>query len=96
MLEGGNLRWDRAQHCLTEGSLRSPVPVLANFRPLTASSPPKQHRGGRTLRCAWGPIYVLADGSDLLNGWIHLFFRNLLFLLENRHTLLTFLPYTIT
>ena len=54
MLEGGNLRWDRAQHCLTEGSLRSPVPVLANFRPLTASSPPKQHRGGRTLRCAWG------------------------------------------
>lgn len=46
MLEGGNLRWDRAQHCLTEGSLRSPVPVLANFRPLTASSPPKQHRGG--------------------------------------------------
>lgn len=45
MLEGGNLRWDRAQHCLTEGSLRSPVPVLANFRPLTASSPPKQHRG---------------------------------------------------
>lgn len=31
MLEGGNLRWDRAQHCLTEGSLRSPVPVLANF-----------------------------------------------------------------
>lgn len=54
MLEGGNLRWDRAQHCLTEGSLRSPVPVLANFRPLTASSPPKQHRGGRTLRCDWG------------------------------------------
>ena len=53
-------------------------------------------RGGRTLRCAWGPIYVLADGSDLLNGWLHLFFRNLLFLLENRHTLLTFLPYTIT
>ena len=96
MLEGGNLRWDRAQHCLTEGSLRSPVPVLANFRPLTASSPPKQHRGGRTLRCAWGPIYVLADGSDLLNGWIHLFFRNLLFLLENRHTLLTFLHYTIS
>lgn len=46
MLEGGNLRWDRAQHCLTEGSLRSPVPVLANFRPLTASFPPKQHRGG--------------------------------------------------
>lgn len=43
-----------------------------------------------------GPIYVLADGSDLLNGWIHLFFRNLLFLLENRHTLLTFLHYTIT
>lgn len=54
MLEGGNLRWDRAQHCLTEGSLRSLVPVLANFRPLTASSPPKQHRGGRTLRCDWG------------------------------------------
>lgn len=47
-------------------------------------------------RGAWGPIYVLANGSDLLNGWIHLFFRNLLFLLENRHTLLTFLPYTIT
>ena len=37
-----------------------------------------------------------ADGSDLLNGWIHLFFRNLLFLLENRHTLLTFLHYTIS
>lgn len=46
MLEGRNLRWDRAQHCLTEGSLRSPVPVLADFWPLTASSPPKQHRGG--------------------------------------------------
>ena len=46
MLEGGNLRWDRAQHCLTEGSLRSPVPVLANFRPLTAFFPLKQHRGG--------------------------------------------------
>ena len=46
MLEGGNLRWDRAQHCLTEGSLRSPVPVLANFRPLTASFPPKLHGGG--------------------------------------------------
>ena len=43
-----------------------------------------------------GTIYVLADGSDLLNGWIHLFFRNLLFLLENRHTLLTFLHYTIS
>ena len=46
MLEGGNLRWDRAQHCLTEGSLRSPVPVLANFRPLTASFPPKPPGGG--------------------------------------------------
>lgn len=57
--------------------------------PGTAERPPPP-------RGAWGPIYVLADGSDLLNGWIHLFFRNLLFLLENRHTLLTFLPYTIT
>lgn len=46
MLEGRDLRWNRAQHCLTGGSLRSPVPVLANFWPLTASSPPKQHRGG--------------------------------------------------
>ena len=27
---------------------------FSNFRPLTASSPPKQHRGGRTLRCDWG------------------------------------------
>ena len=36
MLEGGNLRWD-VQHCLTEGEFGS-----ANFRPLTASSPPKQ------------------------------------------------------
>lgn len=54
MLEAENLRWDRAQHCLTEGSLRSPVPVLANFRPLTAFFPLKQHRGGRTLRCDWG------------------------------------------
>ena len=68
-----------------------------NFRPLTSLPLLQMHRGGGgTLRCAWGPIYVLADGSDLLNGWIHLFFRNLLFLLENRHTLLTFLPYTIT
>lgn len=68
----------------------------ANFRPLTSLPLLQMHRGGRTLRCAWGPIYVLADGSDLLNGWIHLFFRNLLFLLENRHTLLTFLHYTIS
>lgn len=62
----------------------------------TGGYDPQAPRGGRTLRCAWGPIYVLADGSDLLNGWIHLFFRNLLFLLENRHTLLTFLHYTIS
>ena len=56
MLEGGNLRWDRAQHCLTEGSLRSPVPVLANFRPLTASFPPKQHRGGGRSAVTGGRI----------------------------------------
>ena len=55
MLEGGNLRWDRAQHCLTEGSLRSPVPVLANFRPLTASFPPQQHRGGGRSAVTGGP-----------------------------------------
>ena len=67
------------------------------FPPSNILTPPANApRGGRTLRCAWGPIYVLADGSDLLNGWIHLFFRNLLFLLENRHTLLTFLHYTIS
>lgn len=67
----------------------------ANFRPLTSLPLLQMHRGGRTLRCAWGPIYVVGDGSDLHNEWIHLFFRNLLFLLENRHTLLTFLLYTI-
>lgn len=54
MLEGGNLRWDRAQHCLTEGSLRSPVPVLANFRPLplrnsTAGGGRSAVPGGRIL-----------------------------------------------
>ena len=65
------------------------------FLPSNILTPPANAPRGRTLRCAWGPIYVLADGSDLLNGWIHLFFRNLLFLLENRHTLLTFLLYTI-
>lgn len=75
MLEGGNLRWDRAQHCLTEGSLRSLVPVLANFRPLTASSPPKQHRGGRTLRCDWGvvssrPIQKKVSGSHNSSGTV--------------------------
>lgn len=70
--------------------------IKAKIKMVCFSVPSQMHRGGRTLRCAWGPIYVLADGSDLLNGWIHLFFRNLLFLLENRHTLLTFLPYTIT
>lgn len=31
MLEGGNLRWDRAQHCLTEGSLRSPGSGFSKF-----------------------------------------------------------------
>lgn len=37
MLEGGNLRWDRAQHCLTEGSLRSPVPtqIFGLLQPLS-------------------------------------------------------------
>ena len=40
-----------------------------------------------------GTIYVV--NNDRM-GRIHLFFRNLLFLLENRHTLLTFLHYTIT
>lgn len=62
----------------------------------TGGYDPQAQRSVRPPPGAWGPIYVLADGSDLLNGWIHLFFRNLLFLLENRHTLLTFLPYTIT
>lgn len=40
-----------------------------------------------------GTIYVV--NNDRM-GRIHLFFRNLLFLLENRHTLLTFLHYTIS
>lgn len=62
----------------------------------TGGYDPQAPRGGGRSAAPWGPIYVLADGSDLLNGWIHLFFRNLLFLLENRHTLLTFLHYTIT
>lgn len=61
----------------------------------TGGYDPQAQRSVRPVT-PWGPIYVLADGSDLLNGWIHLFFRNLLFLLENRHTLLTFLHYTIS
>ena len=56
ILDGGKLSWERAQHCLTEGSLRSPVPVLANFRPLTASFPPKQHRGGGRSAVTGGRI----------------------------------------
>lgn len=56
MLEGGNLRWDRAQHCLTEGSLRSPVPVLANFRPLTALPLLQMHRGGGRSAVTGGRI----------------------------------------
>ena len=71
MLEGGNLRWDRAQHCLTEGSLRSPVPVLANFRPLTASSPPKQHRWGGRFAAPGGhlsPSIIQKKVSDVHNS----------------------------
>lgn len=74
MLEGGNLRWDRAQHCLTEGSLRSPVPVLANFRPLTASFPPKQHRGGGrsavTGVVSSRPIQKKVSGSHNSSGTV--------------------------
>lgn len=76
MLEGGNLRWDRAQHCLTEGSLRSPVPVLANFRPLTASSPPANApRGGADAPLCLGvvssrPIQKKVSGSHNSSGTV--------------------------
>ena len=53
MLEGGNLRWDRAQHCLTEGSLRSPVGcgggrvrVFSFFGTINAACPPTPPGGG--------------------------------------------------
>lgn len=78
-------------------SVRQCCPRLQRrFLPSNILTPPANAPRGRTLRCAWGPIYVSKGGSDLLSGWIHLFFRNLLFLLENRHTLLTFLHYTMS
>lgn len=67
MLEGGNLRWDRAQHCLTEGSLRSPV-LICSCWPLLASFPRNSTVGAdasadsaKTLR----PIQKKVSGSLL-------------------------------
>ena len=75
MLEGGNLRWDRAQHCLTEGEFAEPGSGFSKFSASYSLFPSETAPRGADAPLCLGvvssrPIQKKVSGSHNSSGTV--------------------------